>query len=693
MLKSLRNIVFLLLSNVAFGQSFINGDFEINSALFDQINLPNVGFNSIMPNCNGFGNIENLDIITSSDYSGGPYSGNWFVALTGGESDLLSMELTMPLLSGNSYTISFYDKNYFYFISAPIEIGLSTSNGSFGTLVYTTPSVALESVWTQRLFTFIAPNNGQFITVRQQGSISNWVQIDNFSFDCSVNPNLGNDTTLCQGQSITLNGGSATSYLWSNGSTTSSINVSTPGNYWVQASNEQCSAIDTIAITLDFLPEINLGNDTSFCNQIQYIISPTNTGGTISNFVWQDNSTGNSLITSNSGSYWLQASNSCGVSIDSINLTLTPAITASLNIEICSGQSYILPSGITVNTAGTYFDTLTTVSGCDSVIIVNLNYYDDVFNPMIPEMGLCANDSISFSIAGDFDQITWSNGQIGNSVVIYQPGNYQVNVLDVNGCSASASFIVTELSLPSISIELSDSSICKGDCVKLSLLGTNLNDVSWSINHEYFDSNDTYILYCFNDTGSYNITVSSIEECGIAYDTLLVNINEPLVFLPSDTLIQLGDSLNLWSQGNYSEFWWQPYNLLLCDSCESQNIAITDNQLFTLFYSDTNGCIFNKSFEVSVNKEGQLYIPNSFTPNGDNINDEFNAKGTGISKFNLMIYNRIGELIFESNDLAKGWDGTYFQRQVQQDVYAYIIEYKDYNNNVKVERGFLMLAR
>jgi gliding motility-associated-like protein len=58
-----------------------------------------------------------------------------------------------------------------------------------------------------------------------------------------------------------------------------------------------------------------------------------------------------------------------------------------------------------------------------------------------------------------------------------------------------------------------------------------------------------------------------------------------------------------------------------------------------------------------------------------------------------MIYNRIGELIFESNDLAKGWDGTYFQRQVQQDVYAYIIEYKDYNNNVKVERGFLMLAR
>jgi gliding motility-associated-like protein len=959
MLKSLKLIVFLLLSNVAFGQSFINGDFELNSASWDQINLSNADFNSFMSNCNGFGQIGNLDIISSNSFSGGPYSGNWFVALTGATGDLLALELNMPLVSGNSYTITFYDKKDPMAGSFPVEIGLSTSNNSFGTVVYTAPTIPLDYIWTQRTFTFIAPNNGQFITVSQAGgsAYDSWMHVDNFSMDCSINLNLGNDTTLCQGQTITLNGGSATSYLWSNGSTASSINVSSPGNYWVQASNGQCSARDTIAITLDLLPEINLGNDTIFCTQTQHIISPTNTGGTISNFVWQDNSTGNSLITSNSGNYWLQASNSCGVSIDSINLTLfqliiptdtvsicpgssytlangtniilpgtysdtlnvlgylgcdsiiqrvikwyplyndtiqvalcsgtsfttssgialtlpgfysdtlniqnqfgcdsiqvieilnlptlnsiqnrticfgqsfmlpdgssqntagiyivtltsvsgcdsiitinltlsppittlqniqicsgqsyilpsgisvntagtyldtlaaasgcdsiitinltlsppittlqniqicsgqsyilpsgisvniagtyfdtlttfsgcdsiitinltlSPTITSSQNIEICSGQNYILPSGISVNTAGTYFDTLISASGCDSVVIINLNFYNDVFIPMIPEMGLCDNDSILFSIAGNFNQITWSNGQNGNSVIIYQPGNYQVNVLDVNGCSNSASFNVTELSLPSISLELSDSSICKGDCIKLSILGANSSEISWFINNDNFHVNDEYILYCFNDTGAYNFSVSSIEECGIAYDTLSIIINEPLVFLPSDTLIQFGDSLNLWSQGDYSEFWWQPFDLLLCDSCESQNIAITDNQRFTLFYTNTNGCIFNKSFVATINKDGQLYIPNSFTPNGDNINDEFIAKGTGISKFNLMIYNRIGELIFESSDIEKGWDGTYFQRQVQQDYYTYIIEYMDYNNIAKVERGFVMLAR
>lgn len=1027
MLKSIQYIVFLLLSNVAFGQSFINGDFELNSASWDQINLSNADFNSFMSNCYGFGPEGNMDIINSNTFSGGPYSGNWFVALTGVAGDLLAIELNMPLVSGNSYTITFYDKKDPMASSFPVEIGLSTSNNSVGTLVYTTPTTALDFIWTQRTFTFIAPNNGQFITVSQTGgsAYDAWMHVDNFSIDCSINLNLGNDTTLCQGQTITLNGGSATSYLWSNGSTDSSINVSTSGNYWVEASNAQCTArdtiaisvvqlpnpnlgndttlcqgqtitlnagsatshlwsngstnssinvstsgnywvqsnngqcseIDTITIALDLSPDINLGNDTIFCNQIQHIISPTNIGGTISNFVWQDNSTGNSLITSNSGNYWLQAINSCGISSDSIqllffqpiipsdtificpgstftltngtiksspgtypdtlnslgylgcdsiiqrvinwytenndtlqvalcsgesfttssglvltlsgyysdtlsiqnqfgcdsiqvieilnfqsvnsmqnrsicfgqsfilpdgssqntagiyiatlttasgcdsvitfnltlsppitasqsiqicsgdsyilpsgisvntsgiyldtltaasgcdsiitiNLTLFPPITASQNIQICSGQSYILPSGISVNIAGTYLDTLsaasgcdsiitinltisppistaqniqicngqsyilpsgisvntsgiypntlTASSGCDSIVTINLNFFNNVSIPMIPEMGLCTNDSISFSLAGNFDQITWSNGQNGNNVIIYQPGNYQVNVLDVNGCSNSASFNVTELSLPSISLELNDSSICKGDCIKLNILGANSNEISWFINNDNIQVIDEYILYCFNDTGSYNISVSSIEECGIAYDTLSVIINEPVAFLPSDTLILFGDSLNLWSLGNYSEFWWQPSEFVLCDTCTSQNILINDNQRFDLFYTDSNGCIFAQSFLATINKEGHLYIPNSFTPNGDNINDEFYPKGTAIVEFNMKIFNRIGELIFESNEMNKGWNGSYFQRQVQQDIYAYIIEYKDYKNNVKVERGFVMLLR
>jgi hypothetical protein len=447
MLKSLRNIVFLLLSNVAFGQSFINGDFEINSAIIDQVNLPNELFNAYMPNCNGFGTYGNLDIINSNTWGGGgAYSGAWYIALTAGGSDILSIELDMPLVTGNSYTITFYDRKDILYNTFPIEIGLSSSNNSFGTLVYTTPTLALDHIWTQRTFTFIAPNNGQFITVQQQGGYTvEWVHVDNFFFDCSINPDLGNDTTLCQGQSITLNGGSATSYLWSNGSTASSINVSAPGNYWVQASNEQCSAIDTIAITLDLLPEINLGNDTSFCNQIQHIISPTNSGGTISNFVWQDNSTGNSLITSNNGNYWLQASNSCGVSIDSINIVFFQAIIPSDTVFICPGSTFTLANGTNVNSPGTYSDTLNVLGylGCDSIIQRVISWHP-INNDTI-QVALCSGTSFTTS----------------SGIALTLPGFYSdtLNIQNQFGCDSIR--VIEILNFPSVN-SIQNTTICFG---------------------------------------------------------------------------------------------------------------------------------------------------------------------------------------------------------------------------------------
>jgi gliding motility-associated-like protein len=66
-----------------------------------------------------------------------------------------------------------------------------------------------------------------------------------------------------------------------------------------------------------------------------------------------------------------------------------------------------------------------------------------------------------------------------------------------------------------------------------------------------------------------------------------------------------------------------------------------------------------------------LYIPNAFTPNGDGINETFVPKGDGIQTFKMLIYNRWGELLYETDDLQKGWDGTFKGVLSQQDVYIY----------------------
>ena len=82
-----------------------------------------------------------------------------------------------------------------------------------------------------------------------------------------------------------------------------------------------------------------------------------------------------------------------------------------------------------------------------------------------------------------------------------------------------------------------------------------------------------------------------------------------------------------------------------------------------------------------------LYIPSAFTPNGDGLNDSFGVKAEGIKSFNLQIYNRIGELVFESDDIQNYWDGSYNGKKITStDVYVYQVKAIGKNNSVLPEQ-------
>lgn len=174
------------------GQSFLNGDFEVNSAGVDQINLTNGQYNSFMSNSIAFGNYNgggpnggNMDIVTSSTYCGlAAQQGDWYVCLTGGGTDAISLKLSTPLIAGNSYSISFYDRfgKPPATVAYPFQIGLSPVDTTFGTLLYTAPN-ADSCLWTLRSFSFIAPNNGQYVTAKLAagGTSDTWCHLDNFT--------------------------------------------------------------------------------------------------------------------------------------------------------------------------------------------------------------------------------------------------------------------------------------------------------------------------------------------------------------------------------------------------------------------------------------------------------------------------------------------------------------------------------
>ncbi|MDZ4666109.1 MAG: carbohydrate binding domain-containing protein [Bacteroidota bacterium] len=169
-------------------QCFVNGDFENHKASRDEINLSNTSFNGMMPGVTSFGSYGDVDIIRSSDYGGaGAQSKNWYIALTGGGTDIVAIELTQPLTLGKKYTISFYDRAASGYNANPIQLGLSTTSNSLGTVAYTFKESAINNVWTRRECSFIAPISGKYLTVQMpEGTVQTWVNIDNFKFGNSV---------------------------------------------------------------------------------------------------------------------------------------------------------------------------------------------------------------------------------------------------------------------------------------------------------------------------------------------------------------------------------------------------------------------------------------------------------------------------------------------------------------------------
>jgi gliding motility-associated-like protein len=88
-------------------------------------------------------------------------------------------------------------------------------------------------------------------------------------------------------------------------------------------------------------------------------------------------------------------------------------------------------------------------------------------------------------------------------------------------------------------------------------------------------------------------------------------------------------------------------------------------------YKNGNPSITSMSNETEVTPYMSIYIPNTFTPNGDGMNDTFGAYGEAIKEFNMKIFNRWGQLVFESNNVNQRWDGTYDGTKVQEGSYVY----------------------
>lgn len=185
--------------------------------------------------------------------------------------------------------------------------------------------------------------------------------------------------------------------------------------------------------------------------------------------------------------------------------------------------------------------------------------------------------------------------------------------------------------------------------------------------------------------GNFVITTIATNSSGCR-DTTLQNIYVnplPVVTMPGQMTVQNGFPVTIPAtySPNTVSWIWSPATGLSCSNCPTPDAGPKFNTFYQVYFTDNNGCSNIGSIDVIVIcKNANLFIPNTFSPNGDGSNDVFYPRGKGLERVKLLrIFNRWGEIVFEKtnfpiNDASAGWDGTYKGKKPMADVYVYQAE-------------------
>jgi len=221
--------------------------------------------------------------------------------------------------------------------------------------------------------------------------------------------------------------------------------------------------------------------------------------------------------------------------------------------------------------------------------------------------------------------------------------------------------------------------------------------------------------YIIND--KYTNVASGDSPCPLK-DTLLVKVQirptyngapkDYLVYLfenKSDTLYSKAKN-ELQTYTSYSlnndslagiTYKWTPSTWLSCDNCANPTINVKEDKdvRYIVTMADTLGCFTEMdTLDFKIIVETIVGLPTAFTPNTDGKNDVVIPRGWGVKEFlEIDIFNRWGQLVYKTNDLTKGWDGTFNGHPQDPDTYAWTIRYKDSKDAVKEKKGYITLLR
>ena len=533
------------------------------------------------------------------------------------------------------------------------------SIGAAGAVSYTWyPSTGLSST-TGNLISTTPPSVG-VISYTVTGTNANGCK-GTATMDITVNPgptlSIVSNASICYGSSTVLNAssGNVTNYTWSPASGLSSTTGASVGaspsvstTYTVTGTNTCGTAKGKILVTVKPLPNFTAIPSPGF-------LCPGQTGtiavaGTATSYIWSPSeslsaSVGTFVTDSPTITtiYTITGINSCGSYTVNVLISVgtTPTVYPGPNATICSGAI----ANLNVSGASTYI--------------------------WIPSDGLTFTVGSITQASPDSTTIYTITGSIdcGSGVIISGTGNITVKVL------ATPTVLLSE-----------NVSICSGFSATLSASGA--DSYSWSPSTGLDIVTGPVVTSTVQSNITYNVTGTSIDGCSSSNSITVKINNNPNVDAGPDVTIVLGETATLKGSGGPA-YVWSPSETLSCTNCQEPAATPPIATKYYLTVTDSNGCTSIDSVIVNIICDN-AFVPDAFSPNGDNQNEVLYVYGTCIKTLTSFdIYNRWGEIVFTTTNINEGWNGKMNGNGVELPpaVYCYFLKAISTNGDREITRN------
>ena len=544
------------------------------------------------------------------------------------------------------------------------------------------------------------------------------------------------DTSICQGQSVVLDlsGSGGGNYSWSPASGLNTVSgplvVASPAvstTYFIDGIKDGCPVHDTVQVAVISPFQVGVNGATICPGQAATL---TATGA--SQYNWSpatglSATTGNSVSASPNVTTVYTIIGYIGACSDTIQTTVT--VTNGLTIEsegaeICPGEPVTLnatgamnyswsPAAGLSSTNGnsvianpavttTYIinGTSTGCSGSTTVTVI----VKPAVELSVNNATICPGYTATLTASGA-STYSWSPAGALNttsgSVVIANPTATTVYTVTgtENGCSATALATVTVT--PGLELTVNDFQICAGGLAVLVVSGA--ESYSWSPSVDFFLPDGSKVSTSPSVSTVYTVTgTNAAGTCsGTAQATVELIHDVPMSIQATPNPALTDHPLVTFSgEPHNEELIWVFGDGTSTEAPDVQHLYPLDSEAVypvMLIVHTAGGCIDTTYLQLIVENGLSYYVPNSFTPNGDQHNAVFRpffSTGFDTAKFNLLIYNRWGEVVFESHEADKGWDGTYKGLEAPSGTYTWTIVAKHLKDDGVVSaKGSVTLMR